>query len=389
MIANPTVPTATGPAPLAPDISGVRPARAPLGERLLSTPRFDLLVTLASAWFVGGLYLDGWAHNNVPGLETFFTPWHGALYSGFFATLAVLGWAIGRNRATGLSWWRAIPAGYEAAALGSGLFVVAGVADMLWHTVFGVEADIAALLSPTHLLLLLGGTLFLAGPVRASNRRLQAGVPDAGILARWPRVLALTFILLSLAFFTQYANPWGGPWAISANQPIANLVPTAGGRGIPSDFLLQAVSVAGVLVQAVLLAGFVAFALRRGALPIGGLTVMIALSTVLTVFMRQKYLAGFQVPLISAGLLAGVLADVLHIRLRPTLERPYAYQVFVALVPAIATAAYLVALGLSQGLWWSIHLWTGAVAVAGGAGWLISLLAQSAQHVPRVAGSTE
>jgi hypothetical protein len=85
----------------------MRAARAPLTGRPLSTPRFDLVVTLASSWLIGGLYLDGWAHNNIPSLETFFTPWHAVFYSGFLATLAVLGWGIGRNRAAGLSWWRA------------------------------------------------------------------------------------------------------------------------------------------------------------------------------------------------------------------------------------------------------------------------------------------
>jgi hypothetical protein len=260
---------------------------------------------------------------------------------------------------------------------------------MLWHIAFGVEADIAALLSPTHLVLLLGGTLILAGPVGASRGRLLAGVADEGTLAQLPRVLALTFVLLSVAFFTQYANPWGGPWLTAANRPMVELVPTAGGQGLPAAFLVQALNVAGVLLQGVVLAGFVAVALRQGPVPTGGLTLMIGLYVVLTVLMRQKYDAGFQLPLAVAGLLAGALADLLQARLRPAIDRPYAYQLFLALVPAIATAAWLSALALSQGLWWSIHLWSGAVVLAGGAGWLISLLAQPPTLVERVAGSLE
>ncbi len=43
----------------------------------------DWIFMLSSCWLIGGLYLDGWAHLHFPELETFFTPWHGVLYSGF------------------------------------------------------------------------------------------------------------------------------------------------------------------------------------------------------------------------------------------------------------------------------------------------------------------
>src|SRR5258708_429028 len=132
------------------------------GLRRLSTARFDLVIALASAWFVGGLYLDGWAHNNILSLETFFTPWHGVLYSGFFACVAALGWGIGRNRAAGLSWWRSVPDGYQLSAIGAFVFIAAGLGDMLWHIAFGIEANVDALLSPTHLLLLFRVALFIS-----------------------------------------------------------------------------------------------------------------------------------------------------------------------------------------------------------------------------------
>ena len=52
---------------------------------------FDRTITVLCLWFLGGLYLDGWAHNHLPSaLESFFTPWHGVFYSGFLATAAYL-----------------------------------------------------------------------------------------------------------------------------------------------------------------------------------------------------------------------------------------------------------------------------------------------------------
>ena len=42
----------------------------------------DAVTALIGLWLIGGLFSDGWAHHNVPELEGFFTPWHGALYFG-------------------------------------------------------------------------------------------------------------------------------------------------------------------------------------------------------------------------------------------------------------------------------------------------------------------
>ena len=47
--------------------------------------RDDLVTTALSGWVVAGMVLDAWAHQNVSQLETFFTPWHAVLYTGFMA----------------------------------------------------------------------------------------------------------------------------------------------------------------------------------------------------------------------------------------------------------------------------------------------------------------
>jgi hypothetical protein len=39
---------------------------------------------------VGGAFLDNWPHAHIATLDTFFTPWHGVLYSGYAACAAVL-----------------------------------------------------------------------------------------------------------------------------------------------------------------------------------------------------------------------------------------------------------------------------------------------------------
>src|SRR5262249_51137011 len=68
------------------------------------TLRFDWLIAGLSAWFLGGIYLDGWAHTHVPALETFFTPWHAVLYSGFAAVAFALAVTQARNMRHGAPW---------------------------------------------------------------------------------------------------------------------------------------------------------------------------------------------------------------------------------------------------------------------------------------------
>ena len=47
----------------------------------------DLAAALLGTWVVAGLFMDGWAHVNQPGLETFFSPWHAIFYAGFLVSV--------------------------------------------------------------------------------------------------------------------------------------------------------------------------------------------------------------------------------------------------------------------------------------------------------------
>src|SRR4029450_10363992 len=49
----------------------------------------DLAAALLGTWVVGGLFMDGWAHVNQPGLETFFSPWHAIFYAALLGSTAV------------------------------------------------------------------------------------------------------------------------------------------------------------------------------------------------------------------------------------------------------------------------------------------------------------
>lgn len=330
----------TGPAAIAQPVGGIR---------------FDWAVIALSSWFLGGVYLDGWAHHHIPELETFFTPWHGVLYSGFLATATLLVVAWIRNGVRGYPWRRALPVGYTLSLLGVPIFLAGGVGDMIWHELFGIEADVEALLSPTHLTLAIGGTLMVSGPLRAAWRRSEGA---SGALARWPMLLSLTFTFSVMTFMTQFAHPLVEVWA----------TPRGLGHHAARPIMAQALGVASILLQAALLAGFALLAVRRWGwrLPWGSLTLLFTLNAALLSVLEDEY------RLIPAAFLAGLVADLLLRRLKPSPERPAVLRLFAFAVPAVYYLFYFLALMVTESIWWSVHLWTGSIVLTGIVGWLLS-----------------
>src|SRR5947209_3479664 len=94
------------------DTSNVSVGQVTKGSQVASSVRFDWLFLTCCTWLVLGGYSDAWAHNHVPSLETFFTPWHGVLYAGLLVTIIFLAGAYIRNRKRGYSWNNALPPGY-------------------------------------------------------------------------------------------------------------------------------------------------------------------------------------------------------------------------------------------------------------------------------------
>ena len=318
---------------------------------------FDLAVALLSGWLVGGTYLDAWAHHNVAGLETFFSPWHAVLYAGFLAVAAVVAAPLLAGRGLG----RAVPDGYRPALAGVLLFFVGGAGDAAWHILFGIEADLEALLSPTHLLLAAGAGLIVSAPLRAAWRR-----PDSGAPLEWPealpQLLSLAWTLSLLTFFTEYANPLAVPWPSPAQQT-------------DPPVLGESLGVAAILVYSALLVGATLPVVSRWDLPPGGLTLALGLNAALTVWAHGEF------HLIAPAVLAGLVGDLLHAATggerRGTLRigewQVGGARVHAIVVPVVLYAAYFGALAATSGVAWSVHLWAGSIALAGAAGWLMSL----------------
>jgi hypothetical protein len=333
----------------------------------MSQPRaslgFDWTMTALSLLFLGGAFLDGWAHTHGRVDQSFLTPWHAGLYGGYLATASALVAVTARNVRRGYLWRHAAPAGYGLSLLGVGLWFVGGPADLVWHELFGFEADVEALLSPAHLLLAVGAGLILGGPFRAASRR---GTPESWA-RRLPPLLSLTFGLSLATFFTQIAHPLANLWAAGTARP-------------PSAALAQELGVVSILFNAALMMGAVMIAQHRELARPGAFTLMFTVNGVAMGFLYDH--GPYPTAAVVAFAAGGVVTDVLRGLLRPAPDRLASARLFAFLVPAALHTLYFVCLRLTDGLWWSVHVWVGTIVFAGVLGWLLSYLAV----LPRVNG---
>lgn len=317
--------------------------------------RFDYLLVFANVWFLCGVYLDGWAHVHIPELETFFTPWHAVLYSGYALTALVLVlWTV-RNQRTTKSWMSAIPLGHGLSLAGAALFLVGGMSDLLWHEIFGIEADIEALLSPTHLVLATGATLMVSGGARrvwehvGPKEQLRFG---AGVVL----VTSLTLALAIILFMTQFAH--------YTDLDFVGTRP----EGYWLQFYGQGHPLLGIILFSALLSGTLSVALRRCRLPLGSVTIMLTSVVTGLAVMREGH------ELIPAAFFAGLIGDgLLHMGVTGRLR--YLMRMVCTMVPMMYVLFMMLILKQTHGIWLSVHMWTGTIVMAGMTGFLVSIVA--------------
>jgi hypothetical protein len=343
-----------------------RPAVAPARRARLGW-RADLITVVLGAWLMIGLFVDGWAHNNLASLETFFTPWHALFYSGFTATAAWTGWLVVRAQEAGHRGRAAVPLGYGLGVVGVVLFALGGVGDLLWHVTFGIEQSIDALFSPTHLLLFVGMALVLTSPFRAAWADDDPAVVP-GYRAFLPVLLSLTLTTTLLAFFFMYWSPYLDN-SVSA-EPARWARGLSGDAAMHLEYYLLANGIATILVTNVFLLAPILLLLRRWRTPFGTATTLFT-----TVAVLSSALGEFEEPALIIGTLAtGLAADALIVKLRPSVERAGALRAFATLTPAILWSVYFAIVALTVGLGWEIEMWSGVVVWAALSGLALSLV---------------
>jgi len=344
------------------------------GPARTSSDRQDLVTAGLGLVMVAGVYLDGWAHLHQPGLETFFTPWHAVLYSAFGLVAAFIitvagrgGWSIRSPRA-------GFPVGYGQAAAGVVVFSLGGVGDLVWHQVFGVEVGLDALLSPTHLVLLIGASLMISSPVVAVAAR-----PDRTLASVASVVLSVAAAAAAAGFFLSYLSVFGDA---AATLPLTRIP-----EGTPGHTEAELPTIAGVgaylVTTAVIVVPMLALRRRLPAVPAGTVAV-----TVASVALLGNALTGFGHLGPALGAVAGAL--VVEAVLTATNTRGDTVAVG-GLVPAGVWSGQLLGLAVTDTVGWSVQLWSGVVILTVLVGLTLGLLSQSRSvaTTPAVSGLTD
>ncbi len=348
-------------------------------ERSAAPSILDWTIALAGVWIVTGLFIDAHQHLFLA-VESFFNPWHVTMYSGAIFAAAVLAIAIARHRQKGESWWQAVPFGYHQSVLGVAALLVGGALDIVWHSIFGFEHQLDLLLSPPHLFLLTGLFFLITGPVRSALRRPQA----ATLRDQLPMLVCLGLAFEILQFVTQYGFY---PEALMRDHPLAqNGFRTE--QFVLSVFLFyrQALEIAIVIWQSVLLAAAALYLCTRTRLRFGALIVLCVAEKLwiggeLSTDLRELALV------VLASAIAGLAGDFIVAWLRVSTRNPNAFRALAFAVPGAYFAAYFAAaVPLFGGTWWDASFVFGSIAEAGLVGLCIGqLFVAGAQAGPRQA----
>lgn len=296
------------------------------------------ITMIMGMWLIIGLFIDGFAHNH-GAVETFFTPWHAILYSGYSACAVWIFMMIRSNKINSQSttWFAAIPVGYKLGVAGVVLFFLGGLGDMYWHTVFGIEVNIEALLSPTHLLLLAGALLILTSPYRAISAAEKGAAPTFRQLLPALTSIGLTFTVF--AFFLMYA------WSFRQNLWMAR------------DYDAIARAVVDFMLTTMILVIPLMFVLRRWKLPFGTVTFFFLFESIFL-----AVLDGFRdYGSIIILLISGVIGDVLFRGIKEREVTDWRYKAVFFVLPILIWGLYFANLKLFHTLDWAPELWGGSI----------------------------
>jgi hypothetical protein len=345
-----------------------------------ATP-LDWLIAFAAAWIMTGLFIDAHQHLFLA-VESFINPWHLTLYSGAVFAAVVLGITIARNYRRAGSFWKSIPYGYAQSVLGVCALLLGGGLDAWWHSIFGFEHQMDLLLSPPHLFLLSGLFFLITGPVRSSLARRE----QRNLLNQLPMLVSLGLAFEILQFTTQYGFY---PEALMRDHPLSQ-IQFHSEQFVLSVFLFyrQALEMSIVIWQSLLLAAAVLYLCAGVRLHFGALVVLCVVEKLwiggeLSTDLKQFLLV------VAASAAAGVVGDLIMVKLRPSPRRPNAFRLLGFIVPSAYFAAYFaLAVPLFGGTWWDASFLFGSIAEAGLAGLCVSqLLLAGSRRLPDITES--
>ena len=337
--------------------------------------RFHLAAAALVAGVDVGAFVDAnWHIHYGFTTDNFLTPTHYLLHGAWLSICAlVIGYLVLAARA-GVPMRQALPAGYGWLAAGAAMWGITGIGDLLWHNAFGLEANVNAVYTPSHLGLNLSEAVMVFAVIRHSlYRRLAFG---RSFTSEGPLTLAVAVLLAGAMWIMWYSDPLSNDFA-------------AGGamvRGLPSMEGVQftgptadIAGMSGIILTAFIQMALVLFALRNLGLPVGGITFVIGWHALF-----KAWCVG-TLAYAPAFIAAAIVGDVLWSRARRAHEpRTGAYRLIGAIVPAVGIALYFATIVLVVGgVVWPTHLWAGAIALSALTGLVVSWIIVPPVLMPR------
>ena len=350
----------------------------------------DAITIALAAYTLVALFWDGLRHNNLTGVDNFWSPPHIAMYLGLTAVgvwiaIVLLRYQKGLDDLD----WSAVPLGYGLAFVALPLAALAGPADFIWHQAYGFENQIDSTFSPPHQGLFYAGALLATIAAASAWQRRDVVAPS--LREHLPVAVSVTSLVAVMLFVVHQIVPfYGGGVAATqdfqddiasradAFSPGADAVHTEGlskalthygDEAFPYYFFSTHASVAGILLFTAALMGAVLLMRRRWRIPVGTLTITFTFMALLWAMLSEYR----EAELIPALVLAGVVGDLLLTRLGG--GRIGHIRLFAALLPLALWSLFFLCIALFQGgLGWEATLWFGLLVTTSGLGYAMSLL---------------
>jgi hypothetical protein len=352
-----------------------------------TTLKEDAITAFLASYTLVALFWDGLRHNNLTGVDNFFSPPHIAMYLGLIGlgvwiALVLLRYQKGLEQLD----WSAVPRGYRLAFAALPLAAIAGPLDFIWHEAYGFENQIDSTFSPPHQGLFYAGAMLAAIPAASAWQRDWTAPPLRCFL---PVVFSVTSVIAAMLFVVHQMLPFYGGAGVVATQgfqddiagradafsPGADAVHTEGlshaltnygDDAFPFYFFSVHTAVAGILLFTIAFMGAILLMRRRWRIPAGSLTLMGTFLALLWPMLSEYR----EAELIPALVLAGIVGDLLLARFGDKRIRLFA----LLLPPALWAIFFLCVELLQDGLGWEPTLWVGLLGTTAGLGYAMSLL---------------
>jgi hypothetical protein len=364
-------------------------------------------VMIALAGFtLFALFMDGWRHNNLTGIDNFWSFAHILMYSGLTATGVWIAIVLLRyQKGFDVLDWSDVPRGYGLAFLALPLAAIAGPADFMWHSAYGFENQIDSAYSPPHQGLFIAGALLAAIPAAAAWQRRSTKVSLREFLPVAFSVSSVAGVMLFVvhqlvpfyagvsttkAFQNDIArfNDEFAPGAKAHHvEGLAKALTHYGDNAFPYYFYSTHHTVGGILLFTTVLIGAVLMMRRRWRLPFGTVTIMFTWLALLWPLLSEYR----EWKLAPALILAGLAADLLFARLdAPDGPTPVGrIRIAATAMPPILWGLFFICVALFEGgLGWHATLWVGVLVTSAGLGYALSLavfppfMGPAAEEVP-------